>query len=101
MQAVLLLGCAAVVVAAVCGWIIRRWLPRQASRLGVGAGIAARLLAGVAVAWSVGRIVHRHPNAFGLVAAVFISVIGLWLVAVAVGMLYLAVFRRDTTARDG
>jgi hypothetical protein len=44
----------------------------------------------------VGRAVTRHHlNPLRIALAVILSVVGLWMVVIALAMLYLALFRRD------
>ena len=95
MRFVLLVACGVAVVAAALGWGVRRWVPEPASWIGVGVAITARLLGALAIAWSVARVVHRHLDVFRLALVVVVSLIGIWMAVVAIGMLYLALFRRD------
>src|SRR3954454_12741513 len=96
MKDALLVGAAVVVAAVVMSSVLGRWIP-EAAWLGVAAAIAARLLGAGAIAWSVVRTTSHDVDPLRVAFAVVLSLIGLWMAVIAVGMLYVALFRRDET----
>jgi hypothetical protein len=99
LQQAVFIAAVALVAAALIGAVVRRWVP-EAAWVGVGVAIAVRVLLAATMAWSVVRLFRQHVDALRVAVAALLSVIGLWSAVVAVGMLYVVLFKRDAIAEE-